>query len=47
MGSGVVENVWMFVMNQMSEKLSGKNKSLFVAYMDLEKAYDRIDKVVM
>ena len=39
---GCVDHV--FVMKQMNEKFCGKNKSLFVAYMDLEKAYDRIDR---
>ena len=34
-GRGCVDQV--FVMKQMSEKFCGKNKSLFVAYMDLEK----------
>ena len=29
-------------MKQMSEKFVDKNKSLHVAYMDLEKAYDRV-----
>merc|ERR1712002_652821 len=37
----------VFVMKQMSEKFWGKNKSLYVAYMDLEKAYDRIDRDAM
>ena len=41
-GRGCVDQV--FVMKQMSEKFCGKNKSLYVAYMDLEKAYDRIDR---
>ena len=44
-GSGCVDQV--FVMKQMSEKFCGKNKSLFVTYMDLEKAYDRIDRDAM
>ena len=44
-GRGCVDQV--FVMKQMSEKFCGKNKSLFVAYMDLEKAYDRIDRDAM
>ena len=42
-GRGCVDQV--FVMEKMSEKFCGKNKSLFVAYMDLEKAYDRIDRM--
>ena len=44
-GRGCVDQV--FVMKQMSEKFYGKNKSLFVAYMDLEKAYGRIDRDAM
>ena len=44
-GRGCVDQV--FVMKQMSEKFCGKNKSLFVVYMDLEKAYDRIDRDAM
>ena len=31
----------------MSEKFINKNKSLYVAYMDLEKAYDRNDREAM
>ena len=31
----------------MSEKSVDKNKSLYVAYMDLEKAYDRVDRETM
>ena len=34
-------------MKQMSEKFVDKNKSLYVAYMDLEKAYDRVDREAM
>ena len=34
-------------MKQMSEKSVDKNKSLHVAYMDLEKAYDRVDREAM
>ena len=44
-GRGCVDQV--FVMKQMSENFCGKNKSLFVAYMDLEKAYDKIDRDAM
>ena len=37
--------VWqVFVMKQMSENFVDKNKSLYVAYMDLEKVYDRVDR---
>ena len=42
---GCVDQV--FVMKQMSEKFCRKNKSLFAAYMDLEKAYARIDRYAM
>ena len=34
----------VFVIKQMSEKFVDKDKSLYVAYMDLEKAYDRVDR---
>merc|ERR1712002_424994 len=44
-GRGCMDQV--FVMKKMSEKFCGKNKSLYVAYMDLEKAYDRIDRDAM
>ena len=44
-GRGCVDQV--FVMKQMSEKFCRKKKSLFVAYMDLEKAYGRIDRDAM
>ena len=44
-GRGCVDQV--FVMKQMSEKFVDKNKSLYVAYMDLEKAYDRVDREAM
>ena len=44
-GRGCVDQV--FVMKQMSEKFVVKNKCLYVAYMDLEKAYDRVDRDAM
>ena len=44
-GRGCVDQV--FVMKQMSEKFICKNKELYVAFMDLEKAYDRIDRNAM
>ena len=34
-------------MKQMSEKFVDKNKSLYAAYMDLEKEYDRVDREAM
>merc|ERR1712002_761243 len=42
---GCVDQV--FVMKQMSEKFCGKNMSLYVTYMDLDKAYERIDRDAM
>ena len=44
-GRGCVDQV--FVMKQLSEKMVDKKKSLYAAYMDLEKAYDRIDRDAM
>ena len=44
-GRGCVDQV--FVMKQMSEKFVDKDKSLYVAYMDLEKVYDRVDREAM
>ena len=41
-GRGCVDQV--FTLKQLSEKFLNKNKNLYVAYMDLEKAYDRIDR---
>ena len=37
----------VFVIKQVSEKCVAKGKSLYVAYMDLEKAYDRVDRNAM
>ena len=37
----------VFVMKQMNEKFVDKNKSLYVTYMDLEKAYDGDDREAM
>ena len=45
MGRGCVDQV--FTLKQLSEKYVGKGKDLYVAYMDLEKAYDRIDRDAM
>ena len=42
MGRGCVDQV--LVIKQMSEKCIAKGKSLYVAYMDPEKAYDRVDR---
>ena len=38
-GKGCLDQV--FVIKQMSEKFVDKSKCLYVAHMDLEKAYDR------
>ena len=32
------------MMKHMTEKFVDKNKSLYVAYMDLQKAYHRVDR---
>ena len=45
MGRGCVDQV--FVIQQMSEKCITKGKSLYVAYMDLEKAHDRVARNAM
>ena len=45
MGRGCVDPV--FVIKQMIEKCIAKGKSLFVAYMDLEKLYDRVDRIAI
>ena len=37
----------MFVIKQMSGKCIAKGMSLYVAYMDLEKVYDRVDRNAM
>ena len=49
MGSGLARGCvdQVFVMKQMSEKFVDKSKCLYVAYMDLEKAYDRVDRDAM
>ena len=44
-GRGCVDQV--FVMKQISEKFVDKNKCLYVAYMDLDIAYERVDKEPM
>ena len=44
-GRGYVDQV--LVMKQMSEKFGDKNKSLYVACVDLEKLYDRVDREAM
>ena len=37
----------VFVMRQLTERFVSKGKSVYVAYMDVEKAYDRIDRNAM
>ena len=44
-GRGCVDQV--FVMRQLCERFESKGKNLYAAYMDLEKAYDRIDRNAM
>ena len=44
-GRGCVDQV--FSLKQLSEKYVAKGKSVYVAYMDLEKAYDRVDRDAM
>ena len=41
-GRGCVDQI--FVVRQMCEKFSAKGKEVYVAFMDLEKAYDRVDR---
>ena len=33
-----------FIVRQICEKYSGKGKDVYFAFLDLEKAYDRVDK---
>ena len=49
MVSGLAGDVFdqVFVMKQISEKFVHRNKSLYGAYMDLEKAYDRVNREAM
>ena len=39
-GRGCVENV--FMVRQLAEKMLERGKRLYVAFLDLEKAYDRV-----
>ena len=39
--------VWIIIIEPFHFQFCGKNMSLFVAYMDLEKVYDRIDRDAM
>ena len=44
-GRGCVDQV--FVMNQLIEKFGSKGKVLYASFMDLEKAYDRVNRSAM
>ena len=44
-GRGCIDQV--FVMRELAERFESKGKEMYVAYMDLEKAYDRIDRNAM
>ena len=41
-GKGCIDQI--FVVRQICEKYLGVNKEVYMAFMDLEKAYDRIDR---
>mgnify|MGYP000675205646 CR=1 FL=1 len=41
-GRGCVDQ--LFVVRHLGEKFFAKGKNLFLAFMDLEKAYDRVDR---
>ncbi len=41
-GRGCVDQI--FAMKMLVEEYLGKNKKLYAAFMDLEKAYDRVDR---
>ena len=41
-GRGCVDQI--FTLKQMSEKMKEKNKKLFLGFMDLQQAYDRVDR---
>ena len=44
-GRGCIDQV--YVLRQLAERFESKGKDMYVAYMDLEKAYDRIDRSAM
>ena len=44
-GRGCTDQV--FVVRQISEKYLAKGKDVYFAFMDLEKAYDRVDRDAM
>ena len=37
----------IFVLRQLCKKMKGKKKRVYVAFMDLKKTYDRVDRVAM
>jgi hypothetical protein len=41
-GRGCIDQI--FTLKQMSEKMKGKKKKLYLAFMDLQQAYDRINR---
>ncbi len=41
-GRGCIDQI--FEMKRLVEEYLGKDKKLYAAFMDLEKAYDRVDK---
>ena len=44
-GRGCTDQI--FIVRQICEKYLGKGKYLFFAFLDLEKAYDRVDRDAM
>ena len=46
MGLGEVEDVQIrfFIVRQICEKYLGKGKDVYFVFLDLEKAYDRVDR---
>jgi hypothetical protein len=41
-GRGCIDQI--FTLKQMSEKMKGKKKKLYLAFMDLQQAYDRVNR---
>ena len=44
-GRGTTDAI--FILRQMQEKYLGKNKTLYIAFVDLEKAFDRVPRDVL
>ena len=44
-GRGTTDAI--FILRQMQEKYLGKNKKLYFAFVDLEKAFDRLPREVI